>query len=137
MAQTPPTHRRWIILFYAVALLVLAQVSWWATLFLREVHQAADVKTSYLRLLEKTGEAKPPHVQSDAQIYNEVQRRRVMFVSESLFFAAMTCFGLFLIFQSLRAEARSREIQKNFVEIVSHESKTPLTATASSTARSW
>ncbi len=128
MAQTHPTHRRWLILFYAVALLVLAQVTWWATLFLREVHDAAVVKTSYLRLLEKTGEAKPPQVQSDAQIYNEVQRRRVMFLSESIFFAAMTCFGLFLIYQSLRAEARSREIQKNFVEIVSHESKTPLTA---------
>jgi len=121
-------HRRWLILFYAVALLVLAQVSWWATLFLREVDSAADVKVKYLRLLEKTGETKPPTVQSDAQILEEVHRRRVMFLSESVFFAAMTCFGLFLIYQSLRAEARSREIQKNFVEIVSHESKTPLTA---------
>ncbi len=128
MAQPHQTHRRWLILFYAVALLVLAQVSWWATLFLREVQAAAHLKTDYLVLLEKTGEPKPTHVQSNAQIDTELQRKRVMFLSESIFFAAMTCFGLFLIYQSLRAEARSREIQKNFVEIVSHESKTPLTA---------
>lgn len=125
-SQTP--QRRWLVLFYAVALLVFAQVSWWVTLFMREVNETAALKTRHLELIERTGQPKPPEVQSRAQIENEAYRRRLMFLSESIFFVGMACFGLFLIYQSLRAEARSREIQKNFVEIVSHESKTPLTA---------
>lgn len=126
--KTTNPQRRWLVLFYAVALLVFAQVSWWAVLFLREVHGMAELKTKHLALIEKTGEARPPEIQSLAQIENEAYRRRLMFLSESIFFAGMAGFGLFLIYQSLGAEARSREIQKNFVEIVSHESKTPLTA---------
>ena len=127
MKPTIP-QRRWLVLFFAVALLVFAQVSWWLTLFLREVHDTAALKTKHLVLLERIGEPKPPEVQSQVQIDNEAYRRRIMFISESVFFVAMACFGLLLIYQSVNAEARSREIQKNFVEIVSHESKTPLTA---------
>ncbi len=128
MKQSQP-QRRWLALFLGVALLVLAQVSWWATLFLREVNNMADLKTKHLVLLEKHSEqVHPADIQSKAQIENEAYHRRLMFLSETIFFGFMACFGLFLIYQSLRAEARSREIQNNLVEIVSHESKTPLTA---------
>ncbi len=126
--KTNNLQRRWLVLFCAVALLVFAQVGWWATLFLREVNAMEAIKTKHLMLVEKMGEPRTPETQSLEQIQNEAYRRRIMFLSEAIFFAGMAGFGLFLIYQSLGAEARSREIQKNFVEIVSHESKTPLTA---------
>lgn len=61
-------------------------------------------------------------------IEREAFHRRFMFLSESISFVLLTCLGLYLLYQALKAEARSREIQRNFIEIVSHESKTPITA---------
>lgn len=91
--------------FLLVGFLVLAQVTWWVVVFLREVDMNAALRAA-----------------------PESYHRKVMFVSEALFFACLTCFAIYLLYRSLRAEARARENEKNFFELVSHESKTPLTA---------
>jgi signal transduction histidine kinase len=51
-----------------------------------------------------------------------------MFLSEAFFFAVLTCVGFFLLYRALRVQQRVLESERSFIEIVSHESKTPLTA---------
>lgn len=120
---------RWVVLFSAVTLFVLAQVAWWATLFVREVRTVEALRLTNRALAEKLGEKTLLNERNTPEaIAKEAALRKVMFLSETGFFGIMTCFGLFLIYHAVRAEMRSREIQKNFIEIVSHESKTPLTA---------
>lgn len=104
-------------LFAAIYILVLAQVGWWALVFTRD----ADL-ISNLKLQQRS--TTPQMVQ---EIQAEAYRRKLMFLSESLFFAGAACVGLAVLFRALRAERKSREVQRNFIEIVSHESKTPLT----------
>lgn len=113
----------WKLLFSAVALLVLIQVCWWATVFVQEVGVVETLRSENLALREGPGQEAERRA-----IAAEARRRRIMFLSESAFFLALTGVGHFLLFRALAAEARSREIQKNFIEIVTHESKTPLTA---------
>jgi signal transduction histidine kinase len=54
--------------------------------------------------------------------------RRLMVSSEAVFFVFLTLLGLYILFRALRFEERSKEQQKSFIDIISHESKTPLTA---------
>jgi hypothetical protein len=57
------------LVFLLVGCLVLAQVSWWVVVFLREVNINASLKLG-----------------------QEAYHRKIMFVSEALFFACLTCF---------------------------------------------
>lgn len=120
-------QKRWSILFMAITLLLVTQVAWWVTNFLGDIHLVTSLKTQNYELLSRT-QPLPGGVHWKAQLENEAFHRRVMFISESVFFVFLTCVGLGLLFHFLRNEQRLREIQKNFIEIVTHESKTPLTA---------
>src|SRR5262245_50046196 len=115
-------HRRWLLVFEAVALLVLAQVAWWTTVFLRDVRLIEDLKIQVLSQEDTLS------VEDREAIWSEAFRQRLMFLSESTFFVVMVCFALYLLYRALQAERRSRETQRNFIEIVTHESRTPLTA---------
>lgn len=108
--------RRSALLFLIILIILLAQVTWWMILFLREVDQSRLLK------LQQYGIS-----QSEA-IESEAFHQRIMFVSESVFFCMVMMVGLYLLGRALRQERLLREAQRNFVEILSHESKTPLTA---------
>lgn len=111
--------RRWVRIFAAIHVLVLLQVAWWTWVFLQDVSTLEQLRLENL--------AVHPNL-TEIEIRSEAFHRRVMFVSESVFFALLTCVGFYLLYRALRSEERSREIQRNFIEIVTHESKTPLTA---------
>lgn len=119
-------RKRSFQLFVAVAVLVLAQVGWWAIIFLRDVDRMAALRTENLNLRAQIGAVVAPG--ESEEIVREVARHRFMFLSESITFAVLTCFGLYLLFHAFRSEARAQKIQKNFIEMITHESKTPLTA---------
>ncbi len=119
-------QKHWVLIFSGVHLLVVAQVIWWAMLFTRDAELIAGLQRSNAELAHASGLGVPPTVLSS--IANEAFHRKVMFLSESVFFAAVACVGLWMLYRALRSERRSREVQRNFIEIVSHESKTPLTA---------
>lgn len=116
MRQVKRANRRWFLLFLAVNLLVLLQVAWWNIVFLENVAAIQDLKRA------GASPADLPHLEKEAY------HRRVMFLSESAFFVVLVGLGGFLLFRSLKSEERARETERNFIEIVSHESKTPLTA---------
>jgi signal transduction histidine kinase len=116
-------NRRWWKLFIAVSVLVVAQVVWWTAAFLRDVDVIANLKTANAQFSNSS--VLPDKIKT---ISDEAFHRRVMFLSESIFFLTMSCLGMYLMVRALRAEERAMEIQRNFVEIVSHESRTPLTA---------
>jgi signal transduction histidine kinase len=110
-----------------MAVLVLAQVTWWAWNFLDQVTVLAELRSS-MHLLRSSLDGIEPSVEELRQIDVEAYRRRLMFISESAFFAVLTLWALFLLYRALRREETTQQLQKDFIEIVSHESKTPLTA---------
>lgn len=125
-AKTSLLRSSWFLAFVSVAVLVLAQIGWWAYVFVHEVQDSAAAHRHNVLLSTELSE-----LQREARlksIDHDFLRRRNMFVSESLFFAVLTCIGLALLFRALRSERKAQEQEKSFIEIVTHESKTPLTA---------
>lgn len=102
--------------FALITLLVLAQVSWWVVVFLRDAREIAALEMSQVN---------PKSMQAIAETHRQRQR---MVLSEASFFATLTCLGLYLLFRALSKEKRSRDTQRSFIEVFSHESRTPLTA---------
>ncbi|MCB0403354.1 MAG: HAMP domain-containing histidine kinase [Bdellovibrionales bacterium] len=118
-------HKRWLRLFALVAALVLAQVVWWNVVFMNSVGSIEGLRSEILGYRNQLGLSSET---TPTLIAESAHKQRTMFVSESIFFVMLTCLAIYLLYRALKAEERSREIQKNFIEIVSHESKTPLTA---------
>lgn len=124
MAGTAPTTRRrppkkgvaWRLFLALAALLVFAQLGWWAALFVGEV----DTVMALRQRVDGPGAV--------AAISAEAGRRRTMILSETLFFAGMMSVVFALLYRALRRDERAQESQRNFLEIVTHESKTPITA---------
>jgi signal transduction histidine kinase len=119
--------RYYAVFFVAVSVLILAQVGWWAFNFLEEVSTIASLRSENLRLAAQL-ENQPVAHSTLQLIADEAARRRVMFISESSFFALLTVWALYLLYRALRREERSRSLEKSFIQAVSHDSKTPLTA---------
>lgn len=118
---------RWQKIFLAVAILVLAQVTWWTTAFMDDVNVIAGLKTENAKLSTQIN-GQFPLTETTEAITKQAFHRRVMFLSEAGSFVLLACVGMYLLFYALQVEQRARETQRNFVEIVSHESRTPLTA---------
>lgn len=114
--KAPRTGVAWRLILALAALLVFAQLGWWAALFVGEVDTVLELRTR----VEGTT-AKP-------ELATEARRRRTMIISETLFFAGMMSIVFGLLYRALRREERAQESQRNFLEIVTHESKTPITA---------
>lgn len=119
-------RKKSITLFVAVAVLLIAQVGWWMFVFLDDVNVIAHLKTEALHLRAQVSAV---DFSFEAEkIAHSAIRRRFMFLSEGVTFAGLSCFGIYLLYRAFHVEAKAREIERNFIEVVTHESKTPLTA---------
>lgn len=125
LPKTKNDAKRWGRIFLAIHFVVLLQVAWWAWVFVQDVSAMEALRLQNVSLQKAVGELS---VSTPEEIRSEAFHRKVMFLSESIFFAGLTCVGFYFLYRALRAEERSREIQRNFIEVVTHESKTPLTA---------
>ncbi|MBI3819806.1 MAG: HAMP domain-containing histidine kinase [Planctomycetes bacterium] len=92
-----------LLLFLAILVIALAQVTWWNVLLVRD--------------------SDPNQAPLDAP----ARRRRIIMVAAegSAFALAMTS-GAWLIFRSLRHEEQLRRAEANFLAAVTHELKSPL-----------
>lgn len=115
--------KRWPKVFAAIAFLVIAQVVWWTTVFMRDVDIMFDLRQKNLQLQGERSDFVDQMVAIEAEAWH----RRVMFLSESVSFMLLTCFGLYLLYSSLKAQERSQQSERNFIDVISHESRTPLT----------
>lgn len=115
MQKIVPAKRKGVILFGAISIIVLVQVGWWTAVFLSQVHQIEKLK-------------KELNIATLEVIQTESFHQRLMFLSESLTFMILTCLGLWLLYRALRSEERARESERSFIEMITHESKTPLTS---------
>jgi signal transduction histidine kinase len=93
------------------------QISWWVIVFTKYVDTVKSLR------LQLSGSS-----EVISQFENEAFRQKVMFFSESAFFALIASVALWILFRALRTEEKSLEAQRNFLEVITHESKTPLTA---------
>ena len=116
-------QKKWVVLFVAVSFLMLTQVAWWLDVFSRNVNTIAELRKENATL---RGVIQEPGVVENIQ--HAVYHKKLMFYSETFVFAALTAFGLYLLFRALKLQEKARELQKQFIETMSHESKTPLTA---------
>lgn len=114
----------WVLTLFGV--LVIAQVVWWVWSFLGQANQIAELKTASLALASASHE--PEDQRALYAIQSEVARRRTMFLSEAACFLLASCWALYMLHRTLRREERSQALQRRFMEMISHESKTPLTA---------
>lgn len=124
MSKTDLTGKRTFGIFAVISILVLAQVAWWTTVFLRDVSVISDLQIQNATL-SMQGQ---PNAAAIDLIKKTAFHRHVMFLSEGLFFSLMTCIALFLLYRAIRKEERARTTERNFIETLTHESKTPLTA---------
>ena len=120
----PKDSRRNFSIFMAIAIVLIAQLFWWATVFIGDVDKINALSLENATLRTRLGETVifPP------TSLRESSRRRFMFLSESITFGLLCMLGLFLLFISMRSEIRSKEALRNFIEVFNHDSKTPLTA---------
>jgi len=116
-------QKRWVKLFIAVTILMLTQVAWWLDVFNRNVKSISNLQKENAIL---RGVMDHPGVLESIQ--RNSYHKKLMFFSETAVFAALTAFGLYLLFRALRYQEMAREQQKQFIETMTHESKTPLTA---------
>lgn len=117
--------KRWGLLFLALHLLLISQIVWWAIVFSRYVNTNKDLKIRNAVLESQLNQKSIPSL---SELEREAFHQKVMFLSESVFFAVIASLALWLLFRALKSEERSRKIQRNFIEVLTHESKTPLTA---------
>ncbi len=116
-------QKRWVNLFVAVSILMLTQVVWWLDVFTRSVRTISHLREENALL---KGILEQPGVLEG--IRDAAYHKYLMFFSETAVFAALTALGLYLLFRALRMQEKAREMQKQFIETMTHESKTPLTA---------
>ncbi|NBY20004.1 sensor histidine kinase [bacterium] len=116
-------QKRWAKLFLAVAILMLTQVVWWLDVFSRHVNTIAELRKENSVL---QGTIRDPGVIEAIETFTA--RKKMMFFSETFVFGVLTALGLYLLFRALKNQEKARDLQKQFIETVSHESKTPLTA---------
>ncbi len=116
-------QKRWAKLFLAVAILMLTQVVWWLDVFSRHVNTIAELRKENSVL---QGTIRDPGVIEAIETFTA--RKKMMFYSETFVFGVLTALGLYLLFRALKNQEKARDLQKQFIETVSHESKTPLTA---------
>ncbi|MFM8314343.1 MAG: sensor histidine kinase [Deltaproteobacteria bacterium] len=116
-------QKRWVKLFIAVSFLMLTQVAWWLDVFSRSVNTIAELRKENATL---RGMLNEPGVLEG--IHKSAYHKKLMFFSETFAFAILTALGLYLLFRALKLQEKARKLQKQFIETMSHESKTPLTA---------
>lgn len=120
MSRAEVNSRRWLRIFVMVAALVLVQIGWWTTVFIRDVNTIASLRKEIAQLKGTPSDL--------VEIERTAFHRRIMFISEGVFLSSLTLFGLYLLFKSFQMQEKTREAQKKFIEMITHESKTPLTA---------
>lgn len=120
------SDKRLPILFIAISIMVIFQVAWWTYVFYSDVDVIARLTLDVSDL--KAQVLGSPPTLTAADVAKNVFHRRFMFLSESITFVILTSFGLFMLFKALKNEQRLKEVQRNFIETLTHESKTPLTA---------
>ncbi len=113
----------WLGVYGVVSVLIVVQVVWWAFVFLRAVQNEQNLS---LKLARFEFPSQIEEVRKNVETH--ALHQRVMFLSESVFFVVLSLAGTFLLYRFLRREEQLKVVQKNFIEIMSHESKTPLTA---------
>ncbi|NBX76777.1 MAG: sensor histidine kinase [Proteobacteria bacterium] len=125
MPERTLKQKRWGRLFLALHLLLISQIVWWAIVFSRYVNSHKELKMRNAVLESQINHVPTPSL---TELEQEAFHQKTMFFSESAFFALIASLALWLLFRALKTEERSRKIQRNFIEVLTHESKTPLTA---------
>ena len=111
------THKQMII-FSTLYLLMVLQVGWWLVIFLKEVTLVEQVR------IEKASSQNTDELSS---IRKRSHHQRSMFISESIFFIILISSGLLGLYMIQLREKKRLQNEKKFLEMVTHESKTPLT----------
>jgi len=115
-----------LIVFVGLVIFCLAQLTWWIVF---QVNNTNELKQTKIELLQQTtGLNQQDLTRQIQQIENDSDRRVMMFISEGTFFMLIILLGAYLIFRTLLVSEDLKMRQRNFIEAVTHEFRTPLTS---------
>lgn len=95
-------------LFALLTFWVILQLSWWVWVFLQNNNSIAQLKFATAKTLYPTLTG----VERTQIILEEHAKQKIMFLSESIFFVGMSLLAIFLLFKTIRSEAKNRRHQK-------------------------
>ncbi|MDH4157505.1 MAG: HAMP domain-containing histidine kinase [candidate division Zixibacteria bacterium] len=108
-------HKKDLILFLSLTVVILAQAVWWIILMARLVDEKVDLATLF--------GADESFVET---LHQQEISRQMMVGMEGIFFLVLVLAGAWLIYRSLLKAEELKAHQQNFLMAVTHELKTPL-----------
>lgn len=127
MADATKKLRRATIFFWVLLLYIIAVLVWWFVLLERQNNAMFELKRTEITnsTFDKTS---PQFNNALADIENQRRRNTVKYIGEGATFLLLIILGAAFIYRLVRRQFKVQQQQQNFMMAVTHELKTPISA---------
>ncbi len=127
MADVNKKLRRATIFFWVLLLYIIAVLVWWFVLLERQNNAMFELKRT--EIINSTFDKSSPQFNNALyEIENQRRRNTVKYIGEGATFLLLIILGAAFIYRLVRRQFRVQQQQQNFMMAVTHELKTPISA---------